>query len=476
MLFSSMIFLWGFLPAVLLLYFILPRCLRNLLLLAASLFFYAWGEPVYILLMFGSIVLNYCGGLAVHATQKPFWRKFWVGADAAGNLALLGFFKYAGFILNTTASLLPESLQGAFYAHLPSWVWVALPIGISFYTFQAMSYVVDVYRGDCEVQKNPFRLALYISFFPQLIAGPIVKYHDIHAQLTDRTVTLQDFAYGVRRFLFGLAKKVLIANQLALAADGIFRVDSHLVSTPMAWLGAICYMFQIYYDFSGYSDMAIGLGRMFGFRFLENFNYPYLSGSITEFWRRWHISLSTWFKEYLYFPLGGSRRGAARTLFNLAIVFLATGIWHGAAWTFVFWGIYHGAFILLERSFFKEKVLDRLPRTVSQLYCLGAVFVGWIFFRADDLHAGFRIVRALVVPRGSPFRIEAFFTPALGVLLAVALILCGPLQSLFPKLRDALFDETRTRVWEPFALTALLALCVITLVSGSYNPFIYFRF
>ena len=378
MLFSSLVFLWIFLPVVLVLYRFLPGRGKNALLLAASLFFYAWGEPVYILLMLGSITLNYLGGLAL-APLSGRRRALVLAAVVAANLLLLGYYKYYGFAADTLAGLFGRQV-------LPMRD-IALPLGISFYTFQAMSYVIDLYRRRIEPQKSWFLLALYISFFPQLVAGPIVRYTDVEAQLRRRTVTTEGFAFGVKRFLYGLSKKVILANCFAAKADEVFALAPDQVGTALAWLGALYYGLQIYYDFSGYSDMAIGLGAMFGFTFPENFDYPYLSSSIGEFWRRWHMTLSSWFKEYLYIPLGGNRKGQLRTLFNVCVVFLATGLWHGANWQFVAWGAWYALLQVLERTVLK-KPLEKAPRPLARAYTLLCVLFGWVIFRAPGLRAG----------------------------------------------------------------------------------------
>ncbi len=467
MLFSSIEFLWFFLPIVLAAHWLIGKDKRNGFLLFVSLIFYAWGEPRYIFLMILSILMNWGCGLAVAAAEGAR-RKLAVALCVILNLALLGYFKYANFFVDSVNGMFPETIRG--------FARIALPIGISFYTFQAMSYVIDVYRRDCEVQKSPFRLGLYIALFPQLIAGPIVKYHDIQLQLDERTITAADFAYGVRRFVLGLAKKVLIANQLAAVADYVFTMPESSLGTAFAWTGALCYTFQIYFDFSGYSDMAIGLGRMLGFRFLENFNYPYLSRSVREFWTRWHISLSTWFKEYLYIPLGGNRRGQGRTYLNLAIVFLATGIWHGAAWTFVFWGIWHGTFILLERAFLGKWLAKPAFTVLSRIYMALMLVCGWVLFRAETLSSGWTFLRRMFTVHGSPYGFSAVCPVPVLVILGLAVILCGPLQALCPKLHAALFDETKVGAWEFLVLPALLFLSMICLVAGTYNPFIYFRF
>ncbi len=415
MLFSSMVFLWCFLPVVLIGYYLLDKRWRNLFLLLTSLIFYAWGEPRYIVLMLCSILINYGGGITVgNPSADSMRKKCCLALNILGNLALLGYFKYANFFV--------DSLNDVFPGVIADFGKIALPIGISFYTFQGMSYVIDVYRGDVKPQKNVLNIALYVSFFPQLVAGPIVKYHDVAEQIVSREHSVQKMAYGIRRFLFGLAKKVLIANTAAMTADEIFALDASSLSPSAAWLGILCYTLQIYYDFSGYSDMAIGLGKMFGFTFLENFNYPYISKSIQDFWRRWHISLSTWFKEYLYIPLGGNRMGSRRTYLNLLIVFAVTGIWHGAAWAFLVWGLYHGFFLLLERAGLKKLLERRFMTPFAHCYTILVFMVGWVFFRCDTLALGASYLKAMFVPNPEAvFGVPFFADPA----LAVALIAGG---------------------------------------------------
>ena len=468
MLFSSLVFLWFFLPVVLVASRLLPPRGQNALLLAASLLFYAWGGPSYLILMLVSITLNYVGGLAI-APARGAARKGVLAAVVAANLLLLGYFKYYTFAA--------ESLTAIFgHAILPA-KEIALPIGISFYTFQAMSYVIDLYRGRIQVQKNWFRLALYISFFPQLIAGPIVQYVQVADQLAARKLDTASTVYGVKRFLYGLAKKVILANAFAAKADEIFGLAPGDISTPLAWLGALYYTLQIYYDFSGYSDMAIGLGRMFGFHFPENFNYPYLSKSVTEFWRRWHMSLSGWFKEYLYIPLGGNRRGQGRTLINLFIVFLVTGLWHGANWQFVAWGVYYGILLIVERLFL-GKWLQRAPAIVGHLYAILCFVCGWVIFRAPGLNAGLSLLKRMFLPSAgsAAYPVLRYLDLRMAVLLIAAVLLCGLLQTLRPRLRESLYSESTPGVGQSVVLLALGFLCVMLLVSSTYNPFIYFRF
>ena len=468
MLFSSLVFLWIFLPAVLVFYRLAPAGGKNAVLLAASLFFYAWGEPVYILLMLFSITLNYLGGLAL-APLAGRRRALVMAAVAAANLLLLGYYKYYGFAADTLTGLLGRPL-------LPARE-IALPLGISFYTFQAMSYVIDLYRKKIEPQKSWFLLALYISFFPQLVAGPIVRYSDVAAQLRRRETTPDGFAYGVKRFLYGLAKKVILANCFAARADEVFGLAPDQVGTALAWLGALYYGLQIYYDFSGYSDMAIGLGAMFGFVFPENFNYPYLSASVGEFWRRWHMTLSTWFKEYLYIPLGGNRRGQLRTLVNLCLVFLATGLWHGANWQFVAWGAWYAALLVLERTVLK-KPLEKAPRPLARAYTLLCVLFGWVIFRAPGLRAGLVWLKAMALPAAgfAAWPVSRYIDGRTLVLLAAGLLLCGPAQALWPRLKDALYSRRPAGRAQTALLLALGFCCLVLLVSGTYNPFIYFRF
>ena len=468
MLFSSLVFLWIFLPLVLILYRLLPGRGKNALLLVASLFFYAWGEPVYILLMLASITLNYLGGLLLDGREGAA-RRLCLALVVAVNLALLGYYKYYSFAGDTLAALLGRQV-------LPVRD-IALPLGISFYTFQAMSYGIDLYRRRIQVQKNWFLLALYISFFPQLVAGPIVRYTEVEAQLRRRATTLDGFVYGIKRFLYGLAKKVILANCFAARADEVFGLDPSQVSTPLAWLGALYYTLQIYYDFSGYSDMAIGLGAMFGFTFPENFNYPYLSRTVSEFWRRWHMTLSGWFREYLYIPLGGNRRGKNRTLLNLFLVFLATGLWHGASWQFVAWGLWYAVLLILERTLL-QKPLAVLPVPLTRLYTLFFVVCGWVIFRAPGLRAGLLWLRAMLLPTDgcAAWPVSRYLDPRTLVLLVVGLALCGPVQALWPRLRQALYDQEETGPAQSLALLALGFVCLTLLVSGTYNPFIYFRF
>lgn len=470
MVFSSFVFLCFFLPVVFVLHSLIRSTgIRNALLVIASLLFYAYGEPIYILLLLVSVTINYLSGCYLGKKRS----KGVLALATVINIALLVVFKYAGFLAESVNLLLPDGLE----LPVPQ---LRLPIGISFYTFQALSYVIDVYRGDVKAQKNYFHLLLYILFFPQLIAGPIVKYHDVEEQIENRTVTWEGAKLGIYRFSCGLGKKILISNAMAFVADKMFALENAEVGLLAAWIGALAYCVQIYFDFSGYSDMAIGLGLMFGFRFLENFNYPYISGNIQEFWHRWHISLSTWFKEYLYIPLGGNRKGKRRTMVNRYIVFLATGIWHGANWTFLLWGLWHGTLLVAEQiGVIPVKKCRCKP--VLHIYTLLAVVLGFVLFRADTLtQAGYFIKAmfgfgaaggvgyAMAVQMLSPYYLFIFL---------VALIGATPLpKKVWLRLASG---EKSAKVMELLGMLlcfVVLLASFMALASNSYNPFIYFRF
>ena len=482
MVFSSLTFLCVFLPVILILDRVLPGVkTKNVLLLLASIVFYAYGEPFCVFIMLGSCLLNYMWALFIGKCldkEKKGVAKLVVAISVLQNLAVLGVYKYADFAISQINLIPGVTIKPT---------GIVMPIGISFFTFQAMSYVIDVYRRDCKVQKNPFSVMLYVSYFPQLVAGPIVKYHDIELEISTRKETPEETAKGIRRFICGLSKKVFIANYVAVIADKLFGANPTQISALSAWTGAIAYMLQIYFDFSAYSDMAVGLGLMFGFHFKENFNYPYISTSIREFWRRWHISLSTWFKEYLYIPLGGNRKGKVRTVINKFIVFLATGIWHGANWTFIFWGLYHGIFQMIEefvRSLTGKgkKDADAKPgliaRGLGHIYAVLVVMVGFVFFRADTLSQGFFWVKEMFA---GPFTAnvsdavwnELLFLPLMTPLnicvLIAGVILSAPLKEKLQKY--SVLDKIS---WVVTPL--LLILCIMNLAGGTYNPFIYFRF
>lgn len=465
MVFSSLVFLCVFLPVVFLSYTAVPsKRVKNGILIITSLLFYAYGEPVYVFLMIGNTVVNYFFGLLVEKGKKG--RKLKLGVAVFANLLLLGIFKYAGMAVETVNQLTGAGIP------VPQ---IVLPVGISFFTFQAMSYVIDVYRGQVDAQRNYWKVLLYISFFPQLIAGPIVKYYDIAREIENRRQNLSEVAEGFRRFCMGLSKKVLISNTVALAADAVFTLPVSRVNILTAWIGAIAYLLQIYYDFSGYSDMAIGLGKMFGFHFKENFRYPYASTSIQDFWRRWHISLSTWFKEYLYIPLGGNRKGKIRTCVNKMVVFFCTGLWHGASWTFVVWGLYHGMFLMMESLLPRRK---KAPVFLGHLYALLVVTVGFVLFRADTLSQGLAIIGAMFT--GFSFGEEMMstavlqLTPLFLFMTAAGIICAAPWKEWLEKSGRKLLPLVEGFSY-PISI-ALLILCVLSLSGGTYNPFIYFRF
>lgn len=466
MVFSSTIFLCVYLPLVLLGYYICPKKGRNLFLLIASLVFYAWGEPKYVFLMIFSILVNYIFGRLMDKNRGRQKRmKLLLVLSVVIDLGLLSVFKYTDFIITNVNAIFGSSFD---------LLKIALPIGISFYTFQAMSYTIDVYRNDVRVQKNLIDFGMYITMFPQLIAGPIVRYADVQDQLAERSVTTADFSEGVMRFVVGLGKKVLLANQMGAVWSEIYALGGD-VSALMAWTGAIAYTFQIYFDFSGYSDMAIGLGRMFGFKFPENFRYPYQSVSITDFWRRWHITLSTWFKEYLYIPLGGNRCGLARQALNLLIVWSLTGFWHGAGWNFVMWGLYYFVILFIEKLFLL-KALDKLPKLFRHVYALLLIVISWVIFASDDVSVLLPYLGSMFGANGAVGGMDVYtlFTKA------VLLIICCVASTELPK---RLFLSATGAMNEKAAFTiksvmtiALLALSMILLIGDSYNPFLYFRF
>ncbi len=464
MVFSSLLFVFCFLPFVLLLNKLLPASWRNYFLLIVSLTFYAIGEEELVLVMVCSIIVNYIAGILINRYRHSKSGKFYLGLAIGLNLGTLIYFKYTNFIFDQFAFKIEN---------------IHLPIGISFFTFQSISYLVDVYRVPSLYQKNPFKLGLYISLFPQLIAGPIVRYADIAKEITSRTESAELFKSGVLRFVTGLAKKLLIANTLASIADTAFYMPAEELPLSMAWLGIICYTLQIYFDFSGYSDMAIGLGRMFGFHFLENFNYPYISKSIQEFWRRWHISLSSWFRDYVYIPLGGNRLGERRTYLNLISVFLLTGIWHGASWNFIVWGLWHGAFILIEKSSNFPISNAALKSVLSRVYLLLVVMIGWVFFRAEDLSYALVYIKHLIWYSSENTNYYALYhVNAKSILvLILAIIISTPIKRiLLRKLDTNTFFVNYKAFVLPFYVGVLMILCTIEMASNSFNPFIYFRF
>lgn len=467
MVFSSAIFLLMFLPVVYISNYLVQRKHKNsnALLLIASLIFYAWGEPYLVLLMMISIVINWVLGKFI-SRSKGREKKLALVVGVIFNIVLLGYCKYSDFIVPLFNSIVQHDI-----IPYPNF---SLPIGISFYTFQAISFIVDVYRGETEASPKLVNVALYISFFPQLIAGPIVKYKDINRQIENRTVTWLDTASGFKRFIYGLSKKVLISNVLGRCVDTIYSYNISDIDCKMAWIGAIAYTFQIYYDFSGYSDMAIGLGKMFGFDFLENFNYPYMSRSITEFWRRWHISLGSWFKEYVYIPLGGNRKGAARTYINLFLVFFLTGLWHGADFSFILWGLYHGFFQIIERIGLKKHLDKR--KFISILYSFIVVNFGWVLFRAYDTITGIYYLSCMLMPwknTGVEISIWNYIDIKTIVIGIFAVLGMGIMKYLIP---PKIIRQWRDSIPEAIMCVFLLILCLSSIASDTYNPFIYFQF
>ena len=465
MVFSSFSFLMFFFPAVCFCYFIVPqrfRSLRNLVLLVFSLFFYFWGESRGVLLMLAVILVSYCSARIIDGAGSKAIRRLGLWLELLTCLGALVYYKYADWLLISVNSL--------FHTDLPI-LQVVMPIGISFFTFQSMSYVIDVYRGTVEAQKNLLNVALYVSLFPQLVAGPIVRYETVAAEIVSRRENLDEIYAGVQRFIMGLGKKLLLANTFGQEADTIFSMASAVRGTPAAWLGAICYSLQIYFDFSAYSDMAIGMGRMFGFHFLENFNYPYVSRSITEFWRRWHISLSTWFRDYVYIPLGGNRRGLPRQILNLLAVWALTGLWHGASWNFVLWGLYFFVLLILEK-FFLGKLLDKLPSVVRRSYTLLAVVLGWVIFYCTESGQLTSYLGDLFAFRGGFDHVLLTLRQNVPEFL-FGLALCTPLpMRLFCLGKDKPWGEVLRCVW----MLIVLVLSVLALTGSSFNAFIYFRF
>lgn len=468
MLFSSIVFLFTFLPAVMILYYLLPVRFRNVILLLASLVFYAWGEPVYLFLMLLSILFNYFSGLDIARNlQDKRAAKRSLVFNLIINLAVLGFFKYEGFVLDTLNGILPVHIS---YHALP------LPIGISFYTFQILSYIIDVYRGNVKVQTNLSNFALYVTMFPQLIAGPIVQYADVDEQLASREVSWTKFGEGSMYFIRGLAKKVLLANTSGMIFTEVSGLAKGNIAVVTAWLGAFAYMFQIYFDFSGYSDMAIGLGKMFGFEFNMNFNYPYVSKSITEFWRRWHISLSSWFRDYVYIPLGGNRVSKIKHIRNLLIVWFLTGLWHGAAWNFVAWGLYYGVILIIEK-YFLSPVLDRLPDVVRHIYSIVLVVIGWVLFFSSSFGQAADYIRVMFGAGAHGFADrESMYLLTSNLILWLILIFGSTPLVHFRYEHMLRSKKWNTTIINSVVYAALFIVCIAYLVTVTYNPFLYFRF
>ena len=468
MLFSSIVFLFSFLPAVMILYYLLPVRFRNVILLLASLVFYAWGEPVYLFLMLLSILFNYFSGLDIARNlQDKRAAKRSLVFNLIINLAVLGFFKYEGFVLDTLNGILPVHIS---YHALP------LPIGISFYTFQILSYIIDVYRGNVKVQTNLPNFALYVTMFPQLIAGPIVQYADVDEQLASREVSRTKFGEGSMYFIRGLAKKVLLANTSGMIFTEVSGLAKGNIAVMTAWLGAFAYMFQIYFDFSGYSDMAIGLGKMLGFEFNMNFNYPYVSKSITEFWRRWHISLSSWFRDYVYIPLGGNRVSKIKHIRNLLIVWFLTGLWHGTTINFTLWGLYFCFFLIMEKTWLL-KLLDKIPRVFSHIYALVVVYFGWLLFAWEDIHGHRVYMKAMLGMAGAGVvnKESLYLLVSNALLMVIMAIGCTSLPKYLAK-KVTKKDGIGASLCMSVYVAVILLLSIAYLVNGTYNPFLYFRF
>ncbi|MBR1907827.1 MBOAT family protein [bacterium] len=469
MLFSSMTFIYLFLPILCLIHFLTKKEFHNFILLIASIIFYAWGEPKYLAIMLLTITINYFGALSVEKFQN--FKKPFLILTILINLSFLFYFKYFNFILDNFNKLFSANINI---------IDIIMPIGISFYTFQALSYVIDVYRGEVKAQRDFYKLALYICLFPQLIAGPIIKYHDIAAQIDSREVNFEKVNLGVKRFIIGLSKKMLIANTMGAIADKIFTQDPHTFTHSIAWLGSAAYTFQIYFDFSGYSDMAIGLGLIFGFRFMENFNYPYISKSMTEFWRRWHISLSTWFKQYVYISLGGNRQGKIKTLRNLGIVFLLTGIWHGAAWNFIAWGVWNGFFIIFEKILnvkeFEQKHHSKWIYFLQHIYCILIFVIGWVIFRADSMnYAWDYLMNMLGVLKINTEQIAynmQYYVDTIEIITFIFAILCC--TPIFKNIAEN--KNPFVKIAVNILLLMIFFLSTASIASDTYNPFIYFRF
>lgn len=473
MVFSSLVFLFVFLPLTLMLYYFVPRGGRNLILLVVSLVFYAWGEPIYIVLMLFSIVVDFIHGLLVEKYQdQPKKAKRVVLSSVIINLGLLIFFKYSSFIVTNVNAIFGTALV------VPN---IALPIGISFYTFQTMSYTIDIFRKDALAQRNIISLGAYVTMFPQLIAGPIVRYQTVAKQLTNRVETQVKFADGVRRFITGLGKKVLLANNIGIVWDSIATTEVNQLTVLTSWLGVLAFGLQIYFDFSGYSDMAIGLGKMFGFELLENFNYPYISQSITEFWRRWHISLGTWFRDYVYIPLGGNRKGKYRTYFNVFVVWLLTGLWHGASWNFVLWGLYFGIIISIEKAFLMTW-LNRVPSFVRHIYTVFLLLIGWGLFAFDNfphLIAYFKVMFGLG-GAAAYNQTTLYYLSSNAITFIILIIASTPImKEVYQRLEVSLSSNLKwglEMILLPMIYLGILVISTAYLVDSSYNPFLYFRF
>ncbi|MCI9246118.1 MAG: MBOAT family protein [Clostridia bacterium] len=465
MVFSSFTFLFIFLPLVLLTYFLAKkRQLRNIVLLVFSLIFYAWGEPVYVILMLLSIIVNYLIALKIERRKRG--KKKWMIIDVIFNLGIIGFFKYGNFMI--------QNINTVFHSNIGE-MDLALPIGISFYTFQVLSYVIDVYRKTVPAQKSIVNLGMYVTLFPQLIAGPIVRYETVAEEIENRKENFTEVVEGLKRFFIGLGKKVLIANQMALIADTIYGGDLATTGTVSLWLAAISYTLQIYFDFSGYSDMAIGLGRMFGFHFLENFNYPYIAKSITDFWRRWHISLSTWFRDYVYIPLGGNRVSKFKWLRNILVVWLLTGLWHGASWNFILWGVYYGVILIIEKVFL-GRIIEKLPKVLQHIYALFFIIIGWVIFRVEDFSQMGIVLQKMFTWQASSIIDNIVLN--FDVFSSLPYILIGIIGSmpLWTKVREKRKQTNSYLIVSNLWSFGIFMLSICFLLVATYNPFIYFRF
>lgn len=467
MLFSTISFIYYFLAAVLLIYFIVPFKFKNLVLLLASLFFYFYGEPIYTILMLATTLSSYIHGLLIDKFRGKVWSKVFLWSSVITSVGVLGFFKYSDFFISNVNSIFKSDI---------GLLGIALPIGISFYTFQTLSYTIDVYRGEAKVQKNFIRLATYVSLFPQLIAGPIVRYTTVEAELSERKHSFENFSYGATRFIIGLSKKVLIADTLGTLARTLYALENP--SVVSYWVYAIAISLQLYFDFSGYSDMAIGLGRIFGFHFLENFNYPFISKSIAEFWRRWHMSLGTWFRDYVYIPLGGNRVPKLRWLFNTLVVWFLTGFWHGADWTFIVWGLYF-AFFLMAEKFALNKFFAKIPRVFSHIYVTIVILVSFVVFSANGIGGAIADIGSMFGAGGLPLcsKETAYYLASFAVVLIVAIIGATPLvKSVVLKIKSTKTGNLVCNVLEPIFVVAMLLIVTAYFVDGSFSPFLYFRF
>lgn len=471
MLFNSMVFLWIFIPISILLYFMVDDKYKNLILVFLSIIFYAWGEPTYVVLLVASVVINYILTILMDKQIEKNKRKVYFIIAIILNIGILVYYKYFNFLVH--------NIQNIFSLNISEVKKVPLPLGISFYVFSSISYIFDIYRKECKAQKNIINMALFITFFPKLLMGPIERYKDFESciDVKNRKITIKSFKDGIVRFVYGLGKKVLIADVVARVADLAFDSNISNLNSQLAWLGAICYMIQIYFDFSGYSDMAIGIAKMFGFDLMENFNLPYTSQSITEFWRRWHISLGNWFKNYLYIPLGGNRKGKLRTYVNLFIVFIATGVWHGAAWNYIAWGIYNGIFMVIERIKLKELIEKNSIKLINHIYAMSVTFIGWIIFRANGLKNALKYIKTLFIDsKGSQIQTYNILNNRTIITMIIAVLLTGILQLLFSKMNKDNKLSKIYRVIEPVCVGGILIISIMSIVNNTYTSFVYFKF